>query len=85
MFLIWLGNTILKLLNPVFLALNWDFQIGNLFSGIFQYIFSIPSLICGVVLLFFAFIWDRDVQYRLWEIIIKYAPEKRLKTKGSEL
>jgi hypothetical protein len=71
MFFIWGGNTLLKAFNYLFLAFNWEFRIGNLFSGIYQYIFSIPSLICGVILLSISIIWDNNVQYRLWNVFIK--------------
>ena len=83
--ILWLANTALKTLNPLFLAINWEYQIGNIFNGIHQYIFSIPSFISGLVLLFVALIWDKDVQYWLWEVVIKYVLEKGFKTKKSEL
>jgi flagellar biosynthesis protein FlhB len=71
LFFLWLGNTILKGLNFVFNTFNLDFHIGNLFSGIYQYIFSIPSLISGVALIIVALIWDNNVHYRLWNLFIK--------------
>ena len=66
LFMAWLGNTVLKMLNPLFVELNWDFRIGNLYNGIYQYVFSIPSLIAGVFLIFVSMVWDNNVHYRIW-------------------
>jgi len=66
LFVFWFGNTLLKTLNPLFSELNWDFRIGNLFPGVYQYVFSLPGLISGLFLVFAATVWDNNVHYRIW-------------------
>jgi len=67
LFIIWLVNTVIKIFNPLFDILNWNFNIGNLFSDLYQYLFSIPALICGIVLIAFSINWDNYGVYRVYK------------------
>lgn len=65
--IIWLGNLLLKvILNPLFSSLSWEFQIGSLFSGPWQYILSVPALLIGVALIISGALWENDAQYHEW-------------------
>ncbi len=67
LFLIWLGNLVIKeMLNPLFNLAAWEFQIGSLFTGIYQYVFSVPSLLAGVVLIISGALWENNAQYHEW-------------------
>jgi hypothetical protein len=56
-FVVWVINTLLTAANPLFNSLNWNFQIGSLFSGLLNIAASVPSLICGLILAFIALNW----------------------------
>lgn len=73
LFSVWLGNIVLKIFNLGFYALGLDFSIGNLYKGIFQYVFSFPSLICGAILLYFGFSWDKYMRYRILRFVFTQA------------
>ena len=63
----WLGNIFLKvILNPLFSSLAWEFQIGNLFSGLWQYVWSIPALLIGAALIISGALWENSAQYHEW-------------------
>ncbi len=64
---LWLGNLALKtVLNPFFAFLDWEFRMGNLFSGIYQYVFSVPGIIAGIALIIAGLLWENEAQYRKW-------------------
>lgn len=67
MFLLWFANTVAKfILNDltVYFGIH-SLGLGNIFSGIYRFLFSAPSLICGLILVLAGIIWDsREKRYR---------------------
>ncbi|HZJ40971.1 MAG TPA: hypothetical protein VFD16_01770 [Candidatus Saccharimonadales bacterium] len=60
LFVLWLGNMALTALNPLFSALGIDFKIGHLFPGVYNFIFSLPGLICGAILIVAGALWEHS-------------------------
>jgi hypothetical protein len=58
LFVIRLFNLLLILLNPLILSFGPDFQFGHLFPGIYDFVFSFPSFICGLILLVTGYFWE---------------------------
>jgi len=71
LFSIWSANLILKVFNPLFSLLDWSFRIGNLFNGDYHYLFSLPALICGVLLVVSAFLSQPDGKYYIMRFGLK--------------
>ncbi len=65
-FLVWVVNNLLKLLNLVFIALNWEFKIGNLFPDTYNFLASLPSLICGLILILVGLNWGKSPSQNMW-------------------
>lgn len=72
LFSLWLVNLILKALNPLFFLLDWSFRIGNLFNDPHQYLFSLPALICGSLLVAAAFLSQSDAKYHILRYTLEF-------------
>lgn len=75
MFLIWLGNTILKSFNGMFYLFEWEFRIGNLFPDPYHFLFSIPGLLCALILATVGYKWEGFGHYKLFKFLLIYFPE----------
>lgn len=62
-FLVWLGNMFLKIFNPMFSHLGFDFQFGNLFPSVWNFACSVPALLCGLILLAAGVLWEHNDSY----------------------
>jgi len=70
LFLVWIGNIVLRVSNLLFIYLEWEFRIGTLFTGIWYHLFSWPSLFSGLILCLAALLWENDVQYHAWHLAL---------------
>lgn len=76
---VWLANLIFKVIfNPLFNLLNWEFRIGNMLEGIYQYIFSVPALIVGAILIITGILWENNAQYLKWKESLFPGTQKRI-------
>jgi hypothetical protein len=50
LFIIWLGNWLLTV----------SFKVGHLFPEIYDFIFSLPGLICGLILIAAGILWEHN-------------------------
>jgi hypothetical protein len=60
LFVIWLFNLLLRTLNPLIVSFGTDFQFGFLFPGIYDFVFSLPALICGLILVAAGILWEHN-------------------------
>jgi hypothetical protein len=50
LFIIWLGSWIISI----------SFHVAHLFSGIYNFIFSLPILVCGIILIIAGALWEHS-------------------------
>ena len=79
LFVVWLGNFLVKTAaNYLSDLLAWQLEIGNLFAGIYQYVFSVPGLIIGAVLIITGALWENDAQLHEWHDTLFPKSRKRM-------
>jgi len=54
-----IGNRGLVLLSSLLTSWNINFHFENLFTDIYAFVFSLPALISGIIMIIAGVLWDR--------------------------
>ncbi len=79
MFIVWLGNAFLLGVNLLLEIFELQFKFGLLFKDVYHYIFSLPSLISGLVMMLVSVLWENDAQYKEWHQKLFHSQQKKFR------